>query len=175
MAANGTDVVTYGKLGNTTESGSTVSIWSNWGIDNGDYLLYVFAERNCPVTENSEKGGYGAHNWNSGVRKCSACGDTETAPTCTEAGSEKHICEVCGFEEIREISALGHKWDEGKITGEPEPTVEPGQAVQTAALPGRVKTGDDSDYILWVHLLAISAAVMAGAREKRLEKKKKRR
>lgn len=41
----------------------------------------------------------------------------ETAPTCTEEGTEKRSCQKCGREERQQIPAAGHKWgtwQEGK-------------------------------------------------------------
>ena len=37
-------------------------------------------------------------------------GWTETAPTCTEAGSRIRTCTVCGAEETEQIPAKGHTW-----------------------------------------------------------------
>ncbi len=48
---------------------------------------------------------------------------TVKEPTCTEAGSEQRVCEVCGeVLETREISAKGHSW--GDWTTVKEPTCE---------------------------------------------------
>lgn len=48
---------------------------------------------------------------------------TVKEPTCTEAGSEQRVCEVCGeVLETREIAATGHSW--GDWTTVKEPTCE---------------------------------------------------
>ncbi len=68
-----------------------------------------------------------------GVSAFAACGkDTHTheygewevitAPTCTEEGTRKHVCSVCGYEEVQAAPALGHDCtyvsnNEGKHTG----------------------------------------------------------
>ena len=44
------------------------------------------------------------------------------APTCTEPGTEKRVCTVCGFAETREIPALGHLAGEPARENEVEPT-----------------------------------------------------
>ena len=41
---------------------------------------------------------------------------TVKAATCTEAGSEKRVCSVCGTEETRTIAALGHKFGAWTVT-----------------------------------------------------------
>lgn len=48
---------------------------------------------------------------------------TRKAPTCEEKGFVKEACLVCGEVRERELEALGHKWDEGKVTTEPQPGV----------------------------------------------------
>ena len=40
---------------------------------------------------------------------------TVVEPTCTEKGSKERTCE-CGAKETKEINALDHDWDDGKIT-----------------------------------------------------------
>ena len=55
-------------------------------------------------------------------QKCARCGEMTTAnshtfgkwtvvtpATCTNAGKEKQVCTICGYEETRSISATGHK------------------------------------------------------------------
>ena len=48
----------------------------------------------------------------------------EKEPTCTEPGSETSVCSVkdCDKTFTRTIPALGHAWDEGKVTKEPTET-----------------------------------------------------
>ena len=41
---------------------------------------------------------------------------TVKAATCTEAGSEKRVCSVCGTEETRTVAALGHKFGAWTVT-----------------------------------------------------------
>ena len=61
-------------------------------------------------------------------------------PTCTEAGYNKMICEDCG--EVLssfEITAIGHDWDEGKITT-PATVTEEGVKTFTCTRCGETKT-----------------------------------
>lgn len=45
------------------------------------------------------------------------------APTCEEKGFVKEVCTICGEVRERELDALGHKWDEGRVTKEPQPGI----------------------------------------------------
>ena len=42
--------------------------------------------------------------------------DTETLPTCTEAGEKGRECSRCGMKETEKISALGHDWGAWTVT-----------------------------------------------------------
>lgn len=42
--------------------------------------------------------------------------DTETLPTCTEAGEKGKVCSRCGMKETEKISALGHDWGAWTVT-----------------------------------------------------------
>lgn len=42
-----------------------------------------------------------------------------TNPTCETAGSKKITCTRCDYEEIVEIPAIGHKWNDGEVTTAP--------------------------------------------------------
>jgi ribosomal protein L21 len=91
--------------------------------------------------------------------KCSVCGETlmaateiealghdfvddaAVAATCTKAGKEagKH-CTRCDYTEGgKEIKALGHKWDEGKVTKEATPD-EKGEKLYTCTVCGEKRT-----------------------------------
>lgn len=39
--------------------------------------------------------------------------------TCTQDGSRKHVCSICGAERTEAIPAFGHSWNEGGATTEP--------------------------------------------------------
>ena len=83
------------------------------------------------------------------VRKetCDLKGHSETVipavkPTCTKAGNtEGKKCSVCGkiLKATEVISALGHKWDNGKITKQPTET-ENGIKTYTCTVCGNTKT-----------------------------------
>lgn len=80
-----------------------------------------------------------------GVRTftCAVCSQTKTevipatgahtfvftknvAPSCTEAGYDLYTCRDCGASEQRNVKpALGHKWDSGTVTTEPDPRPTP--------------------------------------------------
>ncbi len=94
-----------------------------------------------------------------GVRTftCAVCSQTKTevipatgahtfvftknvAPSCTEAGYDLYTCRDCGASEQRNVKpALGHKWDDGKVTTEPTEN-EPGTMTYTCTVCGQTKT-----------------------------------
>lgn len=45
--------------------------------------------------------------------------DTETLPTCTEAGEKGRECSRCGMKETEKIPALGHDWGDWQLTKAP--------------------------------------------------------
>lgn len=47
-----------------------------------------------------------------------------TNPTCETAGSKKITCTRCDYEEIVEIPAIGHTWNDGEVTTAPTCTEE---------------------------------------------------
>ena len=49
---------------------------------------------------------------------------TVTAPTCTEPGYTTYTCDCGDTYKADEVDALGHDWDEGKITTRPTSTTE---------------------------------------------------
>ena len=65
----------------------------------------------------------------------------EKEPTCTEPGSETSVCPEagCGKTFTREIAALGHSWDEGKVT-KPATEAEDGVKTFTCTRCGETKT-----------------------------------
>ena len=66
---------------------------------------------------------------------------TEKEQTCTEAGSRKMVCEVCGDEIFEEIPAAGHKWDEA-YTVDVSPTYEmAGSKSIHCSVCGEIKEG----------------------------------
>ncbi len=93
-----------------------------------------------------------------GVRTftCAVCGQTKTAPipatgthdyqftktvapTCTAGGYDLYTCSGCGATEKRNpTDALGHKWDNGKVTTEPTATT-PGVRTCTCTACGLTK------------------------------------
>ena len=94
-----------------------------------------------------------------GVRTftCAVCGATRTetipatgehtfvftknvAPTCTTEGYDLYTCSGCGATEKRNPKpALGHKWDNGKVTTEPTETT-PGVRTYTCTVCGQTRT-----------------------------------
>lgn len=50
--------------------------------------------------------------------------ETVSEATCTEAGTRKHTCAICGAERTESLPALGHAWGEGVVTVEPTVTAE---------------------------------------------------
>ena len=66
---------------------------------------------------------------------------TVTEPTCTEDGSQKHVCAVCGYTETEEIPALGHDYQ--AVVTEPTCT-EAGYTTYTCSRCGDSYTGDET-------------------------------
>ena len=58
---------------------------------------------------------------------------TVKAATCTETGSEKRVCSVCGAEETRTIAALGHKFGTWTVTT-PTTCTEAGVETRTCSV-----------------------------------------
>ena len=59
---------------------------------------------------------------------------TVTAPTCTELGFTTHACKHCDYTYTdTPVAALGHKWDDGKVTAAPTLT-ETGKLIQTCTV-----------------------------------------
>ncbi len=73
---------------------------------------------------------FNGHTWNDGV--------VTKAPTCTEAGSAKYTCTVCGETTNTPIPALGHSWNDG-VTTQPTCT-EAGATVYTCTACGATRT-----------------------------------
>ena len=62
------------------------------------------------------------------------------APTCTADGYDLYTCSGCGATEKRNSKpALGHKWDNGKVTTEPTETT-PGERTYTCTVCGATRT-----------------------------------
>ena len=49
--------------------------------------------------------------------------DTRIEPTCLEYGTVKVKCTICGEVKEKELPALGHDYDKGVITLQPQPGV----------------------------------------------------
>ena len=71
---------------------------------------------------------------------------TISEPSCTEAGHEMNTCvrvnrgKECGYEWWREIPALGHDWDEGKVTKAPTATLDGEMTYTCRRDPSHTKT-----------------------------------
>ena len=62
-------------------------------------------------------------------------------PTCTETGSQKHACAICGYTETEEIPALGHDYQ--AVVTEPTCT-DAGFTTYTCSRCGDSYTGDET-------------------------------
>ena len=116
----------------TTDTSVTVSI--NWP---GDCTVAVWAYNTKYQNYSSNSSAYfrcnrataHEHNYNAVV----------TAPTCTEKGYTTHTC-ACGDSYVDTyVDALGHAWDNGKVTKEPTET-ETGVKTFTCTRCGETKT-----------------------------------
>lgn len=62
--------------------------------------------------------------------------DVVTAPTCTEKGYTTHTC-ACGDSYVDTYTdALGHAWDEGKVTKEATETTQGSMTYTCTRCPG---------------------------------------
>ena len=82
--------------------------WSKeWSFDE-DYHWHNCTLNYCPVKDNAEKDGYGAHKWDNGK--------VTKAPTCAATGIKTYTCD-CGATKTETLPATGaHKWSGWKTT-----------------------------------------------------------
>ena len=78
-----------GELSKNLNGGKNDVIIDNSWVPNGDTMKQEFN-----------------HKWS----------DTETLPTCTEAGEKGKVCSRCGMKETEKIPALGHAWGAWTVT-----------------------------------------------------------
>lgn len=64
---------------------------------------------------------------------------TVVTPSCTTAGQEQLVCDICGATQTREIAPTGHSWDGGVVTAKPTATTE-GVLTYTCTVCGATKT-----------------------------------
>lgn len=64
---------------------------------------------------------------------------TRQEPTCLYGGYAQYQCSICGTYGEADLDPLGHAWDEGAVTAEPQPGVE-GQRTYTCTRCGEKKT-----------------------------------
>ena len=64
---------------------------------------------------------------------------TRQEPTCLYGGYAQYQCSICGAYGEADLDPLGHAWDEGAVTAEPQPGVE-GQRTYTCTRCGEKKT-----------------------------------
>ena len=84
----------------------------------------------CHATRTETIPATGAHNYQF---------TRNVAPTCTTDGYDLYTCSGCGATEKRNSKpALGHKWDNGKVTTEPTETA-PGVRTYTCTVCGQTK------------------------------------
>ena len=65
--------------------------------------------------------------------------DKRQEPTCLYGGQAEYQCSICGTYGEEDLPALGHAWDEGTVTREPQPGVE-GERLYTCTRCGEQKT-----------------------------------
>ena len=72
--------------------------WSNTYGHDGDSHWHECLTPDCPITKNSEKGGFGEHTYGEWT--------VTKQPTTTEFGEEERICTVCGYKETKAVGKL---------------------------------------------------------------------
>ena len=75
-------------------------VWSTEWTKNSTHHWHNCTAEGCTVTVDSEKDGYGAHNWGDGV--------VTTEPTESTEGEKTFTCTACGATKTEEIPAIGH-------------------------------------------------------------------
>ena len=86
--------------------------------------------------------------------------DVVTAPTCTEKGYTTHTC-ACGDSYVDTYTdALGHAWDEGKVTKEPTET-ETGVKTFTCTRAARQRPRSSRPPASWPAVPAVQRATAA--------------
>ena len=116
----------------TTDTSVTVSI--NWP---GDCTVAVWAYNTKYQNYSSNSSAY--FRCNRATAHEHSYKDVVTAPTCTEKGYTTHTC-ACGDSYVDTyVDALGHAWDNGKVTKEPTET-ETGVKTFTCTRCGETKT-----------------------------------
>ncbi|MCI8304357.1 MAG: hypothetical protein HFF52_06990 [Lawsonibacter sp.] len=74
--------------------------WSSSWYNNSNYHWHECSAKDCPITKNSEKAGYGAHTASAWI--------TDRVATSSQAGRRHKECTTCGYEMEREtIPATG--------------------------------------------------------------------
>ena len=96
--------------------------WSSKWTSDDTHHWHECEDKNCPVTENSEKKDYNAHAWDEGK--------ITTAATCTAAGEKTYTCSNCGRTKTEQIDALNHDWGEWAVTT-PATTSAAGEETRT--------------------------------------------
>lgn len=71
-----------------------------------------------------------------------------TAPTCTASGTEQRTCTICGTVESRDVAALGHTYDNGKVIKEAG-IAQKGETQFTCTVCGEEYIEKDG-HLLWV-------------------------
>lgn len=91
----------------TWESTGHVHNWDTAWENNADRHWHACTAAGCPVTDDSQKDGYGAHSWNEGT--------VTKEPTESETGERLYKCTVCGYEkkETIPVKVPGHIHDYG--------------------------------------------------------------
>lgn len=113
------------------QAGHTHSWSTEWTCNNTHHWHNCTAST-CPVTDNSKKDGYAAHETDEGK--------TTKEPTCTETGVKTFSCKVCGQVIKTEVlPVIEHKWDAGQTTKAPTCTA-PGVKTFTCSVCKTTKT-----------------------------------
>ena len=100
--------------------------WSGDWTTDGSYHWHECTVDGCTVTDNSQKGGYGEHNYGED-NVCDTCGYTKAVehehswPDQWEKDENNHL-RNCRETSCGAVDIYPHEWDEGTVTKEPSTT-----------------------------------------------------
>ena len=108
----GDDPFSFPTLSDVTENGKTYQFAGWYTSKEGGERVYNTDQVSGNVTIYAHWTEKHDHKWVQDPN------NSNVAATCESAGMEYYVCSVCGEKYSSEIAALGHAWDDGKVTKE---------------------------------------------------------